>query len=239
MTDRHVLLTRPKGENESLAARLDAAGLKVLLAPMISLDPVNPGTAQKQLAMNLDQIDRMVFVSKSAVHYTMPLLDQYWPQWPAALAWYAVGSGTAALLAEYGLKAHFPAQAGSEGLLALIPKKLNRERVLIARGVGGRELLATELRSRGAEVEYLETYQRRPLPLDNPDALPPGTTVVVTSGEILENFAAQVRGREAEFHLVAASSRIGATASNLGFASLVIAAGAGEQALYDAIMKVQ
>jgi uroporphyrinogen-III synthase len=52
-------------------------------------------------------------------------------------------------------------RADSEGVLALDPlRDVDRKRVAIFRGVGGRELMRETLEARGAIVEYAECYQR-------------------------------------------------------------------------------
>ena len=63
-----------------------------------------------------------------------------------AINWFAVGFGTSLVLSDHGIKADYPTVAGSEGLLELSGlQKVKDLKVLIVRGVGGRELLAAEL----------------------------------------------------------------------------------------------
>ena len=75
----------------------------------------------------------------------------------------AIGPTTAAELERHGasrvLTPH--ARYDSESLLALPEMQaVGGQKILIFRGVGGRELLADELRARGADVRFAECYRR-------------------------------------------------------------------------------
>ena len=232
-----VVLTRPEGENEGLRQRLSAFDVVVL--PLIELLALPLDEATRKTAMALDLFDEIVFVSKSAVRFSMPCLERYWPQWPLKPRWLAVGSGTAAALESHNITAGFPDLAGSEGLLRLQAlQEVGGHRVLISRGRGGRELLADELTGRGAAVEYLETYERRSVVQPELRELAAGSTLVVTSSEILETAVRQLRGRQKTMHVVVPSERIETLARDSGFAQVVNARGASEQALYDAVQMV-
>ena len=235
MVDR-VTLTRPDGENEHLAEMLAASGIQTDIRPLIQLTGFEESESSKQIAMNIDQQDLIIFISKSAVRCAMPLLDKYWPQWPTSLAWYGVGKGTAETLSGYGIKAVYPEKPGSETLLALPEmSEVDDLKVLIVRGVGGRELLKEELAGRGAEVRYWEVYRRD----RRQDAgwIEPGdnNTIVVTSMEGLESLKEQLGDKIKSQNIVVASNRIAEAAS--GFRRLSIASGASDQALYDAIVE--
>ena len=232
-----VVLTRPEGENEGLRQRLSAFDVVVL--PLIELLALPLDEATRKTAMDLDLFDEIVFVSKSAVRFSMPYLERYWPQWPLKPRWLAVGSGTAEALESHNITAGFPDLAGSEGLLRLQAlQEVGGHRVLISRGRGGRELLADELTGRGAVVEYLETYERRSVVQPELRELAAGSTLVVTSSEILQTAVSQLRGRQKTMHVVVPSERIETLARDSGFAQVVNARGASEQALYDAVQMV-
>ncbi len=231
-----VLLTRPEGENDGLARLLEEQGVKVFTRPLIELSGIGVSPEAKQLMMDIDHQDVVIFISKSAVRFALPELGVYWPQWPVAPRWLAVGAGTAAALSGHGIVADYPAVAGSEGLLELPGlQAVNGSKVLIVRGRGGRELIASELTRRGADVTYLEVYQRSPTPAGDWLDLAPGSVVVVTSLEALASLRAKLGDRTSECRLVVAAPRIAAETE--GFAQTVIAAGASDQALYDAILR--
>jgi len=239
MTDSQplVVLTRPAGENEALASRLQENNLNVLSRPLIELSDIGVSAELKQQAIDLDRNDIILFVSKSAVRFGMPLLDQYWPAWPLSLDWYAVGKGTADALKAFDVGALYPEIAGSEGLLALKGlAEVEGKKILIARGLEGRELLAGTLGSRGGLVRYFETYRRDAIKYDDWVLPQYRTFVVLTSGEIVENFVNQVGAKIGHVHLIVPSSRIGDRARALGAVKLTITAGASEQALYDAVL---
>ena len=229
-----IVLTRPEGENESLRRRLSA--FDVLVLPLIELLALPLDEEVKKKAMDLDLFDEIVFVSRNAVRFGMPCLEPYWPQWPLKLKWLAVGGGTAEALASRNITAEFPDSAGSEGLLRLPTlQEVGGHRILISRGRGGRELLAAELAGRGALVEYLETYERRPVMQPGLEELPAGSTLVVTSAEILETAVSQLGGRQQGMKVVVPSERIATLARDSGFALVVNADGASGQALYDGV----
>ena len=186
--------------------------------------------------MNIDRQDAVIFVSKSSVRYSSPYLESYWPQWPVSTRCLSVGPGTAAELAKYGIRSEYPAAAGSEGLLKLpILQTVSGSRVLIIRGSGGRELLAIELARRGAQVAYLEVYRRSAVTGLDWLELPPGSFVVVTSLEALLNLKAKLGKQISSYRIVVVSHRIADEAKE--FAQTTIAAGASDEALYDAILK--
>jgi len=233
-----VLLTRPLGANESLAGLLRAGGLSPIIRPLIELVEKPVDREMKRISLDLDRYDKIIFVSKSSVNFGLPLLENYWPQWPISLKWFSVGQGTAEALSQYGVVASFPDLAGSEGLLALAGlQEVAGEEILIVRGAGGRELLGRSLGEFGASVTYLETYRRRLLQPDF-SCLGPGTTVILTSAEILENFTS-LSGRNLRgCHAVVPSSRLEKIARTRVFRGVTNAGGASDEALYDAVIKV-
>ena len=90
----------------------------------------------------------------------------------ASIFFAAVGQATARELANFGVTAvTAPARFDSEALLALPEMQVVAgKRMIIFRGVGGRELLGEALTARGAVVEYAECY-RRVLPRADPAPL--------------------------------------------------------------------
>ncbi len=230
-----VFLTRPEGENEALGAML--RGFDVRIHPLLKLSGLSESPDLKTLVLDLDHFDLLIFVSKSAVRFGMPLLDRYWVAWPIGLAWLAVGAGTAAALREYGVQVAYPEKAGSEGLLNL-PElaAVAGKKALIVRGRGGRELLAETLKARGASVSYLEAYERVTL-LPTLVDVPKGAMVVATSGEILAAAAKTLGEKLAEVSVIVPSERIAEQAVALGAGYVENAAGASDQALYDAILR--
>ena len=233
-----ILLTRPSGANKSLADLFHADGLLPIVRPLIELVEKPVDLEMKRIALDLDHYDKIIFVSKSSVRFGLPILENYWPQWPISLEWLVVGPGTAEALKQQGVNASFPDQAGSEGLLALAGlQEVVGEQILIVRGAGGRELLGQSLGESGASVTYLETYRRLPLRHDFSD-LVAGSIVILTSAEILENFTSLCGKSLHGYHAVVPSSRVEGIARTHDFQGVTNAGGASDEALYDAVIKV-
>jgi uroporphyrinogen-III synthase len=161
-----LLLTRPAEECAALAATLAEQGVYSSSLPLLAIEALAETPEQRATILELDRYCAVIAVSKPAARLGLDLLDRYWPQPPATPLWFSVGAATAAILGDYGLPVHYPAQGDdSEALLALPPLQqvlatACPPRVLILRGEGGRELLAERLRGQGVEVDYLTLYRR-------------------------------------------------------------------------------
>lgn len=161
MTEWRLLLTRPAEESAALSSVLSDAGIFSSSLPLLDTEPLPVTPEQQAVFRNLGRYSAVIVVSKPAARLAVQQLDQAWPQ----LQWFSVGAATAQVLADHGLRVHYP-QAGddSEALLQVpaLREAVERPnaRVLILRGEGGRELLAERLRERGASVDYLELYRR-------------------------------------------------------------------------------
>lgn len=191
LAGRRVLVTRPRGLARGLADLIARAGGEAVLYPAIEILELEDAGPVRGLLQRAGEFDLAVFISPSAVTKAFAL---HAGPWPARIA--AVGEGTRRGLEERGVRDVIVPEerADSEALLALpqLPQ-VEGSRILIVRGVGGRELLARELASRGARVEIAECYRRAP-----PSAPPPAGALdaaCVSSGEALGNLVTAL-GRE-------------------------------------------
>ncbi|MEW5838851.1 MAG: uroporphyrinogen-III synthase [Pseudomonadota bacterium] len=190
LRDWRIVLTRPTGQNEALAARIRAAGGEVILLPLLDIAPPAAPLSVQSLHAQLARSDWAIFISPNAVRMALRVLPA--ADWPTTLRLAAIGQGTARTLREAGLGEALAPAAGadSESLLALAEfAQPSGRRILLVRGEGGRELLAQTLTERGASVEHAVVYRRL--------ACPPGlpalrqqiggerTLWVITSSEAL------------------------------------------------------
>lgn len=243
-----VLVLRPAGQAEGTAAALRNAGYRPILFPTIEIvaqDPASEAAGRQQLEQ-LDHNDWLVFISRNAVEYFMPL----WQAWHRADAPMpriaAVGKATAEALGRAGLRVDLqPADNfSSEGLLESPAwQTVSGQQVLLVRGVGGRELLANTLRARGASVAYLEVYQRRLPQVDSQPLIERWSedvdVVLATSNQLLDNLLLLVGPalESAVFRvpLVVVSERMQAHARELGFGKIWLAGGATDDQMTSAI----
>lgn len=191
-----VILTRPQGRNRDLAAALRQAGLAVIEAPALAIEPLDTPRPDPRAG------DLLIFVSGQAA-------DAYFAgrcaPWPDGALACAVGAATARALA-----AHVPSDcilapdAGqppdSESLLAVIDKRgLVPARAHLLRATRGRDWLAGQLRQRGWDVACHALYRRSPRIWDRPAclALTAGDSAVllVTSLEALDAIAASLQAQ--------------------------------------------
>lgn len=242
-----LLLTRQPAENQRLAARLAALGVRTCSLPLLALEPCAEGPPERQRMLDLDLYHAVVVVSPVAARLGLERLDHYWPQPPEGVAWLAVGGGTAQVLRDYGLPARCPAQGqDSEALLAmpLWQSLLARPdlKVLIWRGEDGREHLAGQLRAAGARVDYLPLYARRmpaELAADLAALAPQLDQVLVLSVQALRHWREAAAGDwevQRHWRCFVASERIAAQAREWGCTDVVTCRGADDAAVLEAVL---
>lgn len=191
LTGVHIAVTRPPEQATKLNAAITQAGGSVISFPLLDIASLPDLSAFHAAVTPLDQFDWAIFISSNAVQHGMPLLQQ--AGLPSALKFAAIGPTTASALQSFGITEVLKPsdRFDSESMLALPElQHMQGQRVLIIRGVGGREVLADTLKQRGAEVVFGECY-RRVNPQKNADILEQShflgelQGIVITSSEAL------------------------------------------------------
>ena len=153
-----VVLTRPQADSERLSQALQREGFQTRVTPVMTIEAIP--TAEQAPAPSLSDDALCIFISANAVRFGLPQLAPALARSPD-LAVIAVGNKTRDTLAEAGIQSQVPAQPDSEGLLAMPTLFAPDTRdVVIVKGEGGRELLASELTRRGARVTEWACYRR-------------------------------------------------------------------------------
>ncbi|MEI7706054.1 MAG: uroporphyrinogen-III synthase [Deltaproteobacteria bacterium] len=161
---RRVAVTRGKGGDDPLAARLRELGAEVIPAPAISVAPPSSWSELDQALRELGRFEWIVFASATAVDMCLDriaALSLPPPGPETRLA--AVGQATAGRLAERLRPPDLvPGQATGEGLAAALAPHARGRRVLVPRAEGGRPELVDGLAAAGALVRAVPCYRTLP-----------------------------------------------------------------------------
>ena len=212
-----IWITRSEPGATALAQAVEADGFAALKASVLEIHPL-------PFAPPAGHFDFAVFLS---VHGVRLAAGRVKGRFDRA---FAIGQGTAAALAEAGLSAEAASLESSEGLLDVLPDS-NGRRVLLITGKGGRNLIASALAKRGADVRRLRVYERAPV---SPSIDPKRVDAVVTSSG--DGFRQAVRvwfasGGAADAPFLAPSARVASLGAQLGVNRVLCCAGAGTDAV--------
>lgn len=241
-----VLVTRPLAQGQVLADKIRSAGGGTLLLPLIELRKLAESQVSKSIVLELDRYQKIIFVSRPAARLGCELMDRYWPQLPIGINWFAIGQGTAQELKHYDIDACYAGLGtDSEALLELDDfANVKGERILLVKGVGGRDHLKTRLGCRGAEVTELAVYERYSLDYA-PEKFAESllhhniNVAVVTSGMIAERLDSLLAPPQcASLHLVVPSVRVAEALSNKQYASIMVSDGAGDSAILESLQQL-
>ena len=158
---KRVLVTRARDQAGDFVAAIESAGAEAIEAPMIRIVPPSDYGPIDEACARAGTFDWIIFASSNAVDAFLELLLGG-PQDLRALSGVklcAVGAATAARLADRGLKVELtPAEFRAEAVVHALGdvQGLN---ILLPRADIGRELLAEDLKKRGANVTEVVAYQ--------------------------------------------------------------------------------
>lgn len=171
-----VLLTRSNAKNTSLIKALKPHNIAAFSHPMLELHGAL--TPEAIASTPIFSCDLLIAVSEPAVEFLCSTLNECIDtefvekvvSHLSAIPIVAIGEATAKSMQDWlSREVEYPMVATSEGLLnepiasnALHEPCIVNKQVVILRGNGGREHIATELAARGANVRYIESYTRQP-----------------------------------------------------------------------------
>jgi len=161
---KRILVTRPRDRAAELIDELEAMGAEAIEAPMIRIAPPDDYAPLDAACRGAATFDAIVFASRHAVDAFMERLlgSPLDLRELKGVKLCAVGAATGEGLARYGLKVDLmPGEFRAEALIGAIAEDgdVRGRRFLLPRADIGREIIADELRARGAEVTEVVAYR--------------------------------------------------------------------------------
>ncbi|MDI1276312.1 uroporphyrinogen-III synthase [Methylobacter sp.] len=227
-----VLVTRPEHQAENLSRLIEQRGGIAVRFPTLEIVSRDDDRIKSTLE-NLDGFQWVVFISANAVNFALKANSGKIPR-TKSVRFAAVGQATAQAMKMAGLPIDLVPEYGynSEALLEMPQlQQVEGQNCLIVRGEGGREQLATTLRSRGAEVDYLEVYKRIIPRMDSSPVVELLAqhrldVITVTSAEALQNLSLMLGEKNNKLlsliPLVVVSDRIRCLAADMGFNRITV-----------------
>jgi uroporphyrinogen III methyltransferase / synthase len=165
---KRILITRQKDRAEEFSRLLASFGAEPIEAPLIRILPPDDFAPLDAACGRIGEFDWVVFASANAVDTFMSRLLAS-PLDVRALNGVqlcAIGGGTADRLARHSLKVDaIPQESRAEGIVDVIAATtaIAGLKVLLPRGDIGRQVIADELRRRGADVTEVVAYRTVPV----------------------------------------------------------------------------
>jgi uroporphyrinogen III methyltransferase/synthase len=161
---KRVLITRPREQADALIDIVESLGAEAIEAPMIRIAPPEDYGLLDEACGHVERFQWIVFASANAADVFIKRLIES-PRDLRALKGVklcAVGPSTAERLAERGLKVDLvPAEYRADAVVGAMAQEGSLEgmNVLLPRSDIGREVIADELRKRGANVTEVVAYR--------------------------------------------------------------------------------
>ena len=234
-----VVLTRPQADSERLSEALQNEGFQTRVMPIITIEAIP--TAEQAPAPSVSDDALCIFISANAVRFGLPQLGSALAR-NSDLTVIAVGNKTRDTLAAEGIQAQVPVRADSEGLLAMPALSAPDSRdVVIVKGEGGRELLASELTGRGARVTEWACYRRcwPEVDVSGLMEISAGLIFQVSSGEMVSRLSELLAGGgQADLFqssIIVPSDRVARLATEIGWGQVIRAEDASDDAFIRAL----
>lgn len=242
-----LLLTRPLQQSSEQVAFFAQHNVPISALPLLEISPVELGAPERQMLSDLDLYYAVIFVSGNAIRFGLELAGERWPQWPVSVHWLGMGK-----LSQQAAKAfHLPLSVPSDGfdseaVLAMPAlQEVSEKKILIVRGQEGRTVLGDTLELRGANIDYLQCYERCCPKYDKKQlaaAFDAVSFIQVNSAEVLGHLQALAKPVLADAlfakTLFVISERVAAIAREQGFNKVQVLNDASDEALL-ALYKAQ
>lgn len=247
-----ILVTRPERQQIGLTTEIRSLGGVAVSKPLIRIDQLDSDAAKTKVRTSVQRLaeyDIVIFVSTNAADFGGQWIDNYWPQFPEGLTVIAIGPSTARTVNKILDCEVVQAENGvtSEDILGLTELQVvEGKRIAIFRGAGGRELLASELRNRGATVDYVEVYIREACHYDSDTFVNElrDYSINVLTANSSESVALLKRHLDTHFTnfstlpLLVPSARVAEQAKQLGFEVVINCKGASDTAFIAALRQL-
>ena len=158
-----IAVSRPVAQATKLNALIRENDGEPISFPLIDIVPLQDYTTFDNTIKALETTDWAIFISSNAVQNGMPRVLTQFGKLPTGLKFAAIGPVTASELMQMGAQQVLipKNRFDSESLLSLPEMQaMQSKKVMIFRGVGGREVLADTLQARWAKVTFAECYRR-------------------------------------------------------------------------------
>lgn len=241
LSEKTVLITRPNGRERHLRQLIEGVQGHVIHYPVINIQPP-PELDIQQLVLLREQLHSFtmaIFISPTAVEQS----QIYFPALPEHFTIVSIGNKTSEALEMQNLHVDIEApEHNTESLLqdpAFQMPNIEGQRILIFRGSGGRALLGNTLIRRGAQVRYVETYQRElpPHPPLTDQQISSLDAITISSNEGLDNLVTLMEDPTLliDIPLVVPSPRAQTLARQHGFKTIITAQNATDEAALSAL----
>ena len=237
---KRVVVTRSVEDADRLAERLISAGHLPVKLPLLAIETL-------QSSLDIDNLARtptaIIYTSVNAVRHGFDAIAGATTN--EGVVTIAVGAKTRDALRKEGVRAESPVREDSEGILALLASlDQSPSHVVLVKGQGGRDLIETRLDRLGIHLTIIECYRRvwpdvREANFLSAVSIESPSIIHVASGETLTRLTdlCWAHGVDAlnAHTLVVPSQRVADQARELGWQSRIVADGAGDEALLEAV----
>lgn len=234
-------MTRPEPHGSRLCQKINDLQMHAIYYPTITFLSHAESDFLKQQFSKLNQYQWLIFLSSQAVIQSASLLHTYFNNFHGKIA--ALGLGTVQALrnANLPIDCYPTTDWTSEGLLKLPSfQDCQTMKIALIKGEGGRELLANELKKRGAMVTEIDCYRRvqpsaEPIDSDTIDI------IIVTSVESLQNLKNMTMNLQRALNktLLVISERIKMIAESFGFKKIILIDNASDEAILTILRTIQ
>jgi uroporphyrinogen III methyltransferase/synthase len=187
-----VIVTRARAQASTLVDALRESGAETIELPMIEIvDPDDGGAALRAAAGRVREHAWVVLTSANGAGRFLACLRDARSLGDVKVA--AIGPGTADVLRSRGIVADLePPRSVGEALVEAFPAPdpASRPSVLVASAAGARDVVPQGLAAKGWDVEVVDAYRTRPVPVTDADrrAVADATWVTFTSASTVEHF---------------------------------------------------